>query len=255
VVQREYILRPDHQAQQWYRNKGTQGHCLQSKRLLPQVVWSWQPLCRTCFYFLHGTRKLSTGSLDQESKQDTVELKDDDPEALTMVLRHIYELLVVPNLANVVQWRTWLNIRVVANKYLEPKLEKMADEKYREAALACTDANEIFDVLDTIWTEMSHDESLVAFAEEIRRHNLGKLLKNARFREHLDRGGKEALWAQLDQLVFAADLRESRYALCVQHKARVFKSPESMPPGYAYRCSWCDRSGLDGGFETAWVPK
>lgn len=176
-----------------------------------------------------------------------------------MLLRHIYDLPVVPDFTSGVQWRTWLNIRVAADKYLVPRLEKMADEKYRDAALACTDADEIFDVLDTIWTEMSHDRSLVAFAGAIRRNNLGKLLKNARFREHLDRGGKEALWEQLDELAFAADLGENRIALCGDHKRVVFKSTNELRSGYKHTCTLCNRNAYNTSrhveLEVAWIPK
>lgn len=189
----------------------TSASCVVLAVILPRVL-----------LLIHGMEKLIIDSLDQESKQDTIELKDDDSDALTMVLRHIYDLPVVPDLSSDVEWRTWLNIRVAADKYLEPELSKVADKKYREAALTCTDADGIFDIIETIWTEMSHDDSLVAFGEAVRKDNLGKLLKNARFHEHLDLGGKDALWAQLDELAFSADLREKRYALCNEHKTRVF---------------------------------
>ena len=140
-----------------------------------------------------------------------------------------------------VAWQTWLNIRVTADKYLEPKLSEVADKKYREAALTRTNADDIFDVLEMIRVEMSHDESLVAFGETIRKTNLGKLLKNARFREHLDRGGKEALWAQLDELTHVADLEEKWTALCYDHKRAVFKSPDDLRLSYKHRCTLCSR--------------
>lgn len=170
-----------------------------------------------------------------------------------MVLRHIYDLPINPDLTSGMPWRTWLNIRVAADKYLESKLQEVADEEYREAALSCTDADDMFDIIDTIQSEMSYDASLVAFGDTIRKNNLGKLLKKARFREHLDAGGKEALWKQLDELAFAADLQERRYALCAQHKKEVFKAPESLRTGWQDRCSLCDPYGPNNGFEVAWV--
>ena len=175
----------------------------------------------------------------QESKQDTVELKDDDPDALTSVLRYIYNLPIMPDSDEDVAWRTWLNLRVTADKYLEPKLSEVADTKYRETALTCTDADGIFDIIDTIRTEMDHDNSLVAFGESIRKNNLGKLLRNARFREHLDAGGKEALWVQLDELAFVTDLEESWTALCNNHRKAVFKTPNELRPGYIHKCTMC----------------
>lgn len=195
--------------------------------------------------------------LEQESKQDTVELKDDDPDALTSVLRYIYNLPIMPDSDEDVKWRTWLNIRVTADKYLEPKLSEVAETKYREAALTCTDADGIFDIIDTIRTEMDHDKSLVAFGESIRKNNLGKLLKNARFRGYLDAGGKKALWAQLDELAFAAALEESRTALCNNHRKAVFKTPNELRPGYRHECTMCryNHSTRDGNLEVAWIPK
>jgi len=95
-------------------------------------------------------------------------LKDDDLKALITVLRHIYNLPVAPDPAD--DWRAWLDIRINADKYLEPKLSKVADAKYREAALAYTDTDGIFDIIDTIRTEMDYDQSLVAFGEGIRKN-------------------------------------------------------------------------------------
>ena len=132
-------------------------------------------------------------------------MKDDDPDALTMVLRHIYG---------------------------------------------------IFEILETIWSEMSNDGSLVAFGGTIRKNNLGKLLKNARFREYLDLGGKEALWAQLDELAFAADLGENRIALCDNHKRAVFKPPNDLRSGYKHTCTLCSRNLYNiVDLEVAWIPK
>lgn len=173
-----------------------------------------------------------------------------------MVLRHIYDLPVVPASGSDVEWRTWLNIRVTADKYLEPQLSTVADAKYREYALACTDTDGIFEILETIWSEMSNDGSLVAFGGTIRKNNLGKLLKNARFREYLDLGGKEALWAQLDELAFAADLGENRIALCDNHKRAVFKPPNDLRSGYKHTCTLCSRNLYNiVDLEVAWIPK
>jgi len=153
-----------------------------------------------------------------------IELKDDDPDALTSVLRYIYKLPVIPNSEEVVSWeswRTWLLIRVTADKYLEPKLAEMADATFREAALACTNPNNIFDILETIWTTMEHDEALLAFAHTLRKANLGKLLKNVRFQEYCERRGTRGLWELVSELAFAADSGYNRYALCEEHKRQA----------------------------------
>lgn len=211
--------------------------------------------------------KYLTDRFTQESKQKTIELKDDDPTALTNVLRHIYKLPLAPDPTGMAAWRVWHSLRTTADKYLEPRLSAAADSNFRASALATKDSNTIFDIMEIIKDEMAHEESLVEFAERLRKENIGKLLKNDRFRAQLDQSGKEAMWQQIDELIFAADLATKRYHLCFSHTKYVFQEPSlganemTTPP-----CRICDlrnshgqkffslnaEQQLEG---AAWVPK
>lgn len=74
---------------------------------------------------------------------------------------------------------------ITADKYLEPALSAKADQHFREVALGISDADVIFDIIQTIKIDMSHVEPLLAFADMLRKKNLKKLLKNERYREFL----------------------------------------------------------------------
>lgn len=108
-----------------------------------------------------------------------------------------------------------------------PKLKGDANRKFRIAAVESTDADEIFDIIETLGSEMAHDNSLTALAESMRKNNFGKLLKNERYRAKLDSGGKEMLWQVVDELAFAARLKRKRYFLCDSHAKRVFPEPRA----------------------------
>lgn len=172
-------------------------------------------------------------------------MKDDDPTALKNVLRNIYDLPVEVDPVCTEKWREWLHLRMTADKYLEPKLSATADENFRESALECTSSDEIFDIIETIKSEVAHDESLVGFGEKMRRDNLDKLIRNDRYRAQLDSGGKEAIWQQLDELIFAADLVKKRYHLCTIHRGSVYQ--EECARDAARRCELCPSgSGIYG---------
>jgi hypothetical protein len=145
-----------------------------------------------------------------------------------------------------VKWRIWFNIRTTADKYLEPELIETADKNFRSAALASTNPDKIFDIIETINSELPHDESLVELADKLRKDHLVKLLKNDRFRAQLDNGGKESLWQILDELIFAADLKEKRHHLCSTHEKRVFQEP-SADKNLRAHCEFC-RAQCTGGY-------
>jgi len=86
-------------------------------------------------------------------------------------------------------------------------------------------SNDVFDIIEAINNEMTHDGELVKFGEKLRKDNIGRLLKNDRFRAKLDSGGKEAIWQQLDELVFAADLVKKSYFVCPSHTSDIFHEP------------------------------
>lgn len=163
----------------------------------------------------------------QESKQSTIELKDDDPIALTNVLRIIYDLPIEEDFSSTPAWRFWLDLYITADKYLVPKLKGDANRKFRIAAIASTDGDEIFDIIETLGSEMAHDNSLTALAESMRNNNFGKLLQNERYRAKLDSGGKETLWQVVDELAFATRLKRKRYFLCESHTKRLFPEPRA----------------------------
>ena len=172
-------------------------------------------------------------------------MKDDDPSALTNVLRHIYKVPIIPDPDCATKWRAWLNIRVTADKYLEHELGEAADKMFREAALACTQPDDIFDVVDMIRTEMNHDQPLNDFGNMLRRKNHSKLLRNTRFREDLDLRGKEGLWELIDELAFTTELKEKRYHLCDSHEKKVFQEPSAHKQSRMH-CAVCEAlSGSD----------
>lgn len=202
----------------------------------------------------------------QESKQAVVELKEDDATALAVVLSHIYKLPVIDAVASTGTWRHWINLRTTADKYLESELSISADKKFRAVAFASEESDEIFDIIEMINNEMAHDESLVALGDKMRGENLQKLLKNDRFRANLESGGTAALWQVIDDLSFAAGLKERRHHLCASHETQVFLPPRGDKSGVGLcplcqaqtsqfnRSSYADYSG--GAFQSgraAWI--
>lgn len=202
----------------------------------------------------------------QEAKNRTIELKDDDPLAVTLVLRHIYKLPELEVSHPSSSWRLWLNVHLAADKYLEPELSTIAGQNFRRHALVCSDADEIFDLMEAIESEADHLELLVDLGAKLRENNMGKLLKNDRFRAQLDAGGKESLWQQLDELVFAADLEERRFALCHAHEHAIFlpRSGDDLQDSQG-KCVMCTQGYDAYGFQrcsslkfltqSAWVRK
>lgn len=165
-------------------------------------------------------------------------LKDDDPVALKNVLRWIYCLELTEHLSPPTEWRYWLKFRTTADKYLEPKLSKCADEHFRTVVDETTDPEVIFDIIDTIETDFAHDESLVELSNNIRKKHYSKLLKNDRFRAKLGSGDQDALWQVIDELVFAADLKEKCYHLCRAHEGKLFHEP-GEDKGKMALCNFC----------------
>lgn len=200
-------------------------------------------------------------------------MKDDDPVALKNVLRSIYKLPVVADSTGKDEWRVWLNLQKAADKYLEPELSRAASKNFCQAATKSTNSDTIFDIIEAINSEMAHDEESVEFGEKLRKDNIGILLKNDRFRAQLDSGGKEAVWQQLDELVFAADLVKKRYFVCATHVLNMFYEPSIGADGKTQGpCAICQAQnrgnsyggGFSGGYggssvqqkeRTAWLSK
>lgn len=142
----------------------------------------------------------------QESKQDTIELKDDNPDALDLVLRYIYTIqpCVVRSseLAQQAPWRFWLDVHTTADKCLIPQLSKQAYKRFFDVARSRSILDEIIDIIETLTTELSHDDGLVKLLDELREAKMKRLLQSARYREKLE-SDKALLWEHVDQLLAA----------------------------------------------------
>ena len=166
------------------------------------------------------------------------------------------------------EWQFGLNLYKAADKYLELELSAMAIASFRHVASQETDSDTVFDIIETINNDMAHDKKCVAFGEKLRKDNIGSLLKNDRFRAQLDASGKEAVWQQLDELIFAADLVKKRYFVCKPHASEMFQEPsigaDEKTQGY---CTICQARTRNSGYgyghsssgqcheRTAWLPK
>lgn len=184
-------------------------------------------------------------------------MKDDNPTALRNVLRSIYKLPIEHDSTGQPNWRFWLNLHQTADKYLEPELSLTAKESFRQAAIESTNSDTVFDIIEAIKCEMTHDEETVELGEKLRKDNIGILLKNDRFRTQVDSGGKEAVWQQLNDLIFAADLVKKRYFLCVSHVPHMFHEPSNGADGKTQGpCAICQAqnrgNSYGGGFSGAY---
>jgi hypothetical protein len=157
----------------------------------------------------------------KEVKQSVIAPEEDDPDAVEEVLRKVYGCTLPA--ASTREWRFWFNLVIAADKYFEPALGSNADKNLREVALEVQDADVIFDIDQAIKTDMSHLESLLKFAEVLRKKHLKKLLKNGRYRDLLV-GDQSLMLAQLDELERGLEVVPTdAYALCAKHAGEVFK--------------------------------
>jgi hypothetical protein len=186
-------------------------------------VWPRQPFRRKSQKRVESTGHELTHAL-QESKQKTVELKDDNPIALEQAPRYLYGL----DLQESDDWRFWMHLHVAADRFCS-------------TARVCDTAEEVFDILEAIHNDLSYNNVFVKLASELRGKHLIALLSNDRFRAQLDSGGKEALWQQLDELtskLMRTDIVEKGHYLCATHEATIFlKSSEAK--GFKDRCYCC----------------
>lgn len=131
-----------------------------------------------------------------------IELKEDDPEALDVVLRHLYKL--PPPVRYWRPWRFWLDVYTTADKYLVADLRKEAFESLSVTVKAWKDIDQVVDIVGTLKYEMNHDKECVALGEAVRKDRLKKLLQNERYREQLDQDS-ELVWAHVDELISVHD--------------------------------------------------
>jgi hypothetical protein len=82
----------------------------------------------------------------QESNLTTIELKEDNSDAMERVLLNIYYQGIQPITTQLAQsWRYWLGVYVVADKCLEPKSIDQALSNIRTAIRTLDNVDEIFD--------------------------------------------------------------------------------------------------------------
>lgn len=119
----------------------------------------------------------------QESKQSTIELKDDNPTALEALIRWLYTLPVV--VRNHEPCAFWLSVRLTADKYLASDLSQKAFDNFWHAVSDIGAAGEILKIIDTIERDMSHDELVMDAAARLRKRWLRPLLRFPAFRDQL----------------------------------------------------------------------
>ena len=138
----------------------------------------------------------------QESKQDVIELEDDDSDAMDTVLRHIYKSPIGPRHSSSGgnPWRFWLDVRITADKYLVPALSEQAFKYLFDFARSEKNLDEIADIVNTLQTEMSHDDKIFGLAAELRKKHLRNLLQNKRYREKIE-DDKALMWEHVDQVL------------------------------------------------------
>jgi len=122
----------------------------------------------------------------QERNQRDLPIRDDDPAALTAVVKYLY-LCKWDELPSATPgWNFFLNVKLTADKYLLSTLSAKADTAFREAASAVTDIGQAYPIIQRVNSMASHDDYCVGFAETLRRDNLGQLLRHERYRTDLD---------------------------------------------------------------------
>lgn len=148
-----------------------------------------------------------------------IELKDDDPDAVEVLLHWLYHgdynSIISGHLANrEPTWRFHLSIALAADKYLCPGLEKAAvfalSEHLRSTKSSTEEAAHMLEVVH----EMDVTPSVAAMAEQVRKRMLTDLLKNPRFRALLDRNS-ELRWKIMEGLAsFEAAVPKSATLSC-----------------------------------------
>jgi hypothetical protein len=153
-----------------------------------------------------------------------ITLEGDDADAVEEVLRHLYGCSL-PN-AREKPWRFWFTLVTTADKYLEPVLSDNASWRLMEAAEMQRDPDIVFDIIQDIKANLAHHESLLDFAELLRKKHLKALLKNERYRNLLV-SDPERMLAQLDELEVPRKLDKKVCYICDACKDLVFQYPET----------------------------
>jgi hypothetical protein len=103
----------------------------------------------------------------QERNLTTIELKEDNSDAMERVLLKIYYQGIKPITTQLAQsWRYWLGVYVVADKHLEPKSIDQALSNIRTAIRTLDNVDEIFDLYEALDTEMTHYDVVAELAAQ-----------------------------------------------------------------------------------------
>jgi Mn-dependent DtxR family transcriptional regulator len=139
----------------------------------------------------------------QERNLSTVELKEDNPDAVEHVLRHIYKIAVSPppdsQLDTQSTWRYWLDVYVATDKYLESGLKQTAFSQVRALTQLRNTVEVIFGFILTLSTEMAHDEACSDLKSELFRNHLRALLQHEPFCRHVEKD-TEIMWEIIERL-------------------------------------------------------
>ncbi|CAK4032125.1 hypothetical protein SEPMUDRAFT_147200 [Lecanosticta acicola] len=160
-------------------------------------------LCTKSVYF----RKLcgpgsSFKARTRESKSNTVELKEDHPDAVEAVLWHIYSGKTESSRPD--DWLHDLHVSKAAEKYLLPDLEAAAFSRFQKTTDAITEPGVVLSAIHTIREVGDHPKHLEVAAKLEEKHQ-SALLKNQEYRSIVEED-KELLWKHMDRLNFADDL-------------------------------------------------
>ena len=148
------------------------------------------------------------------------------------VLRHIYKIPIGPRHSSTDEnpWRFWLDVHVTADKYLVPALSEQACKYFFEFARSEKNLDEITDILETLDTEMSHENKISELAAELRNKHLRGLLQNERYRGKLQ-DDQELMWEHIDQLLRGDQVSHDGQVLHVNGETEM-----NVPPGETYGC-------------------
>lgn len=148
------------------------------------------------------------------------------------VLRHIYKITIGPHHSSTDEnpWRFWLDVHVIADKYLVPALSEQACKYFFDFARSEQNLDEITDILETLETKMSHDTKISELAAELRNKNLGGLLQDKRYREKVQ-DDKALMWERVDQLLRTDQVSHTDQVVRVNGEIGM-----NIPPGGTYGC-------------------
>lgn len=153
-----------------------------------------------------------------------IKLEEDDPDALEAVLRHIYGADFLDS--DPKPWRFWLDLAITADKYLVPQLSETALDVLRNTAFRIEDADTILDIIESIKSDMAHDEVALKLTEDLRKKKLWLLQRSARYRDSLfeDRDSMNAHFDAFDEVVGQGGLEEQTIFMCDQHATQILRT-------------------------------